>query len=113
MKKFAFGATAILLSAISQPAHAINFNFISAPGMDANAVAGFQEAGSVWASLFTDDITINVQIGYQSLSPGVLAQAGSAYGFTTFDNYRTAATADATSILDVIAVSNLPGSSAI
>lgn len=113
MKKLAFGASAVVLAAISQPAHAINFNFVHAPGMDPNAVAGFQEAGDLWSSLFTDNITITVQIGFQELAPGVLAQAGSSFGSVSYDTFRNAATADVTSMLDLIAVSNLPGSSSI
>jgi hypothetical protein len=56
------------------PAQALTFNFNAAPGMNSQALAGFQEAGNFWSSMFTDDVIININIGFESWSFGTSRQ---------------------------------------
>lgn len=113
MKRTAIGASLLLLAGLAQPAQALNFNFSYAPGTDAQAIAGFQAAGNAWSSIFSDPITINIQIGYQPLAPGIIAQAGSSLYYGGYSLFNSAAANDASSVLDTIAVSNLPGASSL
>ncbi len=79
-------ATAMLLSsgaalAVQTP---IQFNLINIGGVDpgTNAYKGFTAAANYWSSVLTTTsaapITINLQVGFQSLGPGILGSTGSA-----------------------------------
>lgn len=106
------GAATLVLILDARPASAqLTFNLIEKPGITTQAVAGFEEAAALWSSRFSDSITINLEIGFQSLSPGVLAQAGSTDATYSFSNVRAALDADRTSADDNTAVANLPGGS--
>ena len=88
---------------------ALTFNLISDPSIDANALAGFQEATNIWSNAFTDNVTINLEIGYENLgSSGILAQAGSRTRVFSYSDVRTALTNDASSGDDALSVANLP-----
>jgi hypothetical protein len=91
------------------PAQALTFNFNAAPNIDTQALAGFHQAGNFWSSLFTDDVTININIGFQSLDPGTLAEAGSYTEGFTYSEIENALIADRKSADDFTAVANLPG----
>jgi len=103
----------------------LTFNFTKGPGilalesgtpaqqqLAANVVAGFIAAGDLWRTYFTDAITINVTIDFQSLGAGILGQAGSETD--ELDWYdagaspvRTALINDATSAADAMMIANL------
>jgi len=102
----------ILLMCAASNQAALTFNLTPDPGMDQQAVDGFVEAGELWSSLFSDDVTVNIDIGFQPLDPGVLGQASSTRGTVTFSNFKTAMSLDATSTDDATAVANLPAGSA-
>ena len=44
-----------------------SFNFSYSGSIDPNALAGFQAAGQQYAALFTDDMTVNIKIGFRNL----------------------------------------------
>src|SRR4051812_37157256 len=69
------GALALGAGVESAPAQ-LNFNFVPAVGMDPQAIAGFQAAGRRWSSVLADNITININIDFTTLGPGILAQTG-------------------------------------
>lgn len=94
-------------------AQALTFNFSAVPGIDAKAIAGFQSAGNLWSSVFTDNVTINIGIGFDALDPGVLAEAGSIQYKYSYMNVKNALWGDITSADDLTAVSNLQTSSAL
>jgi hypothetical protein len=73
----------------------------------AKALAGFQEAAAFWESMFTDDITVNLDIKFSALGDGILGSTGSnSFGWSTNAfNYFLAN--DATSSLDNAAVNNM------
>lgn len=86
----------------------VTFNLVPESGTIAAAVAGFTTAANRWSAVLTDNITINLQIGYTTLSPDVLGQTTSS--FTQFP-YRTTAAAlgtDRTSPEDFSSYGALP-----
>lgn len=70
------------------------------------ALAGFQEAASFWESMFTDEITVNLSIAFDSLGAGILGSTGSTGIQWTYQGFANALINDATSALDNVAVSN-------
>ena len=104
---------AVLLTVVAgfpQASHgALVFNFTPAAGMDSLAIAGFATGGQRWANLFSDDITININIGFQSLGAGILAQAGSQRGVCSYASFYNALNLDRLSASDAAAVASLPG----
>ena len=106
--------TLALISAtfVLQAASCYGFTIVltPAPGMDAMAQSGFRYAANFWESKFSDDVTMNLNIGYSALDPGVLGQAGSNQISATFGSVRTALIDDATSASDSVANAHLPGS---
>lgn len=117
-------------SAIAQ----LQFNFVDENGnaaessVDPLAVAGFEAAADRWSSVFDDDITVNIQVVFESIPEDaqtgatILGSAGSSIidsvaelggAFPTFSLLSDSLASDATSANDQIAVANLPnGSSA-
>ena len=86
---------------------ALTFNFTSSKGASQQAFAGFIAAGNLWSSYFTDNVTVNIDIGFSSLGGSILAQAGSYQSSFAYSSVRTALIADSTSLLDTTAVANL------
>ena len=74
-----------------------------------NAGDAFQMAADLWSLVLGDDVTVNLDIGFDSLNPGVLAQAGSERVIVSYADIRAALGADATSADDATAVANLVG----
>lgn len=100
------------ISLTAGAAQALTFNFNSTPGTDPRAIAGFAAAGNLWSSLLTDDVTLNIDIGFESLEPGVLGEASSAQDLYSYTSVYNALLNDRTSADDFTAVSNLPSGSA-
>ena len=73
-----------------------------------NVRNGFQQAANNWTSLFSDDITINIQIDYKSLPTNVLGSTFVSYYSTPVSALYSQMVADATSADDATAVANLP-----
>ncbi len=114
--------TGIALSGIGgsgaiTPVDALSFNFAYDPTMDARAIAGFQQAGALWSASFTDNVTVNIAIGFTDLSksdPGTIGLAGSSrVVFSNYNDIYTALTNDRTSADDLAAVASLPNSSSV
>lgn len=107
------GAAALAVATASAPAHAIkiNLNFNAGAGLDpelaAQAEAGFMTAASYWEAHFTDPITINLDVGFESLSPGVIGQTGSNSATVDYAIIRDAMKADSKSRRDASATANL------
>jgi len=112
-------------SAIAQ----LQFNFVDENGNAAEssvaplAVAGFEAAADRWSSVFDDDITVNIQVVFESIPEDaqtgatILGSAGSSIidsvaelggAFPTFSLLSDSLASDATSANDQIAVANLP-----
>jgi hypothetical protein len=82
-------------------------------GMDLNALAGFQAAANYWQSQLSDNVTVNINVGFSDLGPGVLGAAGSAGAVFSAASVRTALINDATTANDALAIGNLPALSGL
>jgi len=66
--------------AATAPARAnISFNLIPDAGTPQYAIDGFTAAANLWTYALADNITVNIEIGFASLSPGVIGETGSAF----------------------------------
>lgn len=107
------GVAALAVAVASSPAHAIkiNLNFNAGAGLDAEtaakAKAGFEAAANFWEARYTDPITINLDVGFQSLSPGVIGQTGSSSAAVNYSIIRDALKDDSKSRRDKSATANL------
>jgi len=95
------------------PAHALSFNFNPASGTSQQAINGFAAAGTRWSSLFTDNVTVNINIDFSTLGAGILGQTGSTQALYLYTDVKTAMTADRTSSDDFTAVANLQAASSL
>lgn len=86
----------------------LQFNFITTGTVPQQVIDGFVAAGKLWSDLFTDDIVVNVQIGYAALGSGILGQTGSSSDIFSYASVRSSLVADSKSADDATAVSNLP-----
>ena len=102
-------ASLLLAASTASAAPVFHFNYV--PGTSLQAQQGFQAAAARWSSLLTDNVTVNLTVGFNSLGGGILGQAASAEDFHTYSSVRSALAADATSGADATAVSHLPGGS--
>lgn len=104
-------------SGINTPVQALSFNFSADPQTDARAIAGFQQAGALWSSALTDNVTVNLTIGFTDLSksdPGTIGLTSS--NQVTVPNYNSiyqALKTDRTSTDDNAAVASLPNTATI
>jgi hypothetical protein len=91
---------------------ALTFNFSRTPTTtvaDYNTILPkFQEAAARWSSIYSDDITINLRVGYLTLDPGVIGSTSVSATNTNLSTFRTQLTLDAKTSSDAIAVANLP-----
>lgn len=101
-------AASLLFTTACLPAQALNIQLNAAPGMDANALAGFQIAASYWEARLMDPVQVNIDIDFSALSPGVLGQAGSSQVVVPVSMFFGALGTDASTSYDTLAVGNLP-----
>lgn len=95
-------------------AHAqLIFNFTPAVGTSQAAIDGFTAAGNRWSSIFNDNVTVNINIGFSALGAGILASAGSTQANYGYANVRNALIADTTSTTDTTATANLQAGPAL
>ncbi len=95
----------------SAQALTINLNDVGGVTAGSIAEAGFQEAAALWEGLFSDNVTVNIDVGFSSLGAGILGSTGSTQGTVDYTSTRNALLADVTSVGDSIATSNLQGGS--
>ena len=107
----------VLPMALGSQARALTFHFTCLGAFTCNtgnpAYDGFVAAGQRWSDLFSDAITVNLNIGYSALDPGVLGQASSTKASGTYATFRTALLADAFGADDTVAAANLQASPAL
>jgi len=99
-------ASLLLAAGTASAAPVFHFNYV--PGTSLQAQQGFQAAAARWSSLLTDNVTINLTVGFNSLGGGILGQAATAEDFHSYAATRNALAADATSAADATAVAHLP-----
>ncbi len=57
----------------------VTFNFTYQPGITLQQMIGFEIAGRLWSTYFTDPVTVNIHVGTSNLDQSVLAGALSGY----------------------------------
>ena len=93
------------------PVRALSFNLN--PSFDTTTtegtavLAGFQAAAGLWSGLFTDNVTVNLDIGFQALEDGVLGDALSNTLESDYVDIFNALGGDALSADDALAVAHL------
>ena len=92
------------------PAQATTFNIHNSGGFTAgtDVYKGFMAAAAYWSSVLTDNVTINLDVGYVPMSTGVLGTTSSHLTSVSAAAAKAALRRDATSALDARAVANLP-----
>ncbi len=107
---FSIALGGITSSSTIAPANALTFNFSAPVGTSPDAIAGFTQAGNLWSSAFTDDVTVNINIEFKKLAAGILGQTGATKQMFSYTEFSTALNGDQTSTDDITAVANLPNS---
>lgn len=105
-------AAALALCGLAPGAHAVTFVFndVSAGGMSAQQLAGFQSAANFWSSRLTDNVTVYLDIGFNNLGQNILGSTSSTFVSTDYGSVRSALAGDATSALDATAMAHMqPG----
>lgn len=93
------------------PTNALTFNFTPATGTSQQAINGFAQAGSLWSSLFTDNVTVNINIDFSNLGGNTLGSASTALQPFSYANVYNALNKDRKSVDDKSAVNSLANSS--
>ena len=109
MKSVMLLGAALLAGAAAIPAQALTFNLIDTGGtaQGTQARRGFEAAAAYWSSVFSDNITVNLNIGFSQLGPNILGSTGSVRSLLSMNATYAALTADRTSALDNMAVATL------
>ncbi len=109
MKLIVAGLIVSLVLTFSSTGLALNIvlNDITPGGMSTTALNGFADAASLWENTFSDPVTVRLDVGFQSLDPGILGSTGSNPFVDFYSNVRTALNSDQTSTDDSTAVANL------
>jgi len=82
-------------------------NDIGGVGAGTQARAGFTAAAALWSSVFSNNVTLDLNVGFQALSSGVLGQTGSASTDVSYANVRSALVKNAATADDRSAVASL------
>jgi hypothetical protein len=69
---------------------ALTFNLIPEVGTPQFAIDAFTAAANRWSAVLADAITVNVQIGFSSLGPSIIGQAGSDFREFSYTETRAA-----------------------
>jgi hypothetical protein len=101
------GIAAFGLLAAKSEALTFNLTFTGSTTASSPSGLAFQRAANTFASLFTDNATINLNVGTAALGSGILAQAGSPSVSVSYTNFRNAMIADASTADDALAVASL------
>ena len=107
--KFSLLLAASIAALAAFPANALTINLIDVGGAGEGTLArqGFQAAANYWSSVFTDDVTINLQVGFGHLGPNILGSTGSNSGEISVSDAYAALGADSKTGIDGRAVAHL------
>lgn len=110
LRKLLLGAAAgVGMVSASAASAQVTFTFTDTGGtaVGTEARAGFDIAAAYWSSVLTNNANININIGFQSLAPGVLGSASSQTVGIFVDSTYSLLNATGNSALDAQAVANL------
>ncbi|MFO1258786.1 MAG: NF038122 family metalloprotease [Gammaproteobacteria bacterium] len=101
----------ILVSSIcvaqNSSALVIQLNDIGGAAPGTAAGNGFLAAAQKWSSVLSDPITVRLNVGFTTLSSGVLGSTSASYQVASYSSIRNALLKDKKSNTDMIAVQNL------
>lgn len=100
MRRAIFLSFAIVFSVASTASAQLAFNFIPAAGTPQFVIDGFNEAGALWSSSLNDAVTVDINIGFGSLSGGAIGATTPTVGSEIYSDFRTALIGDAKSAAD-------------
>jgi hypothetical protein len=111
--RFAALSAAVLLTAAALPsAQALSFVFNDAAGtMSAEQLAALQQAGSFWSSKLSDNVTVTINVSFQSLGANILGSTLSSEVFVSYSAVRSGLLNDRKSSLDTSATGSLAAGS--
>lgn len=103
------------LSLIATPTFALNIILNDVGGAAPGTQAGdaFEVASQFWESHFSDNIQVNIDVGFSSLGSGILGQARSFNQTASYSDVRQALINDLTTDTDQTVVDHLPISSSL
>lgn len=103
------GSVACGALAASSPASALDIVFNDIGGVAGSPAAqGFEIAARYWESVISNDIHVNINVGFSNLGPGILGGTNSTIAtFVPISGYYGALAATGDSALDAMAVANL------
>jgi hypothetical protein len=104
-------AAAMAVAAISSPVSAaqIVLNDLGGVGVGSDAHRGFSIAAEFWGRRLTNDVVINLDVGFQKLAPNVLGSTGSSSAVAPIEVVMGQLQGLGNSQIDAIATANLPG----
>ena len=105
--KFSFRVIG-LQAALIASSQALIISLNPTPGIDPNALSGFQLAANYWQSKLADNVTVNIDVSFSTLGQNVLGEAGSTSMDYSVAAVLAALSGDATTATDTMAISNLP-----
>lgn len=85
----------------------LSFDFVYDTSMDPRALAGFQAAANRWSNLFSDPVTVTLNVGFSDLGGGILGGTNATQGRVSYGTFQSALAWDATSGIDVSVVNSL------
>lgn len=102
-------ASAVLALAMAGQARAITFvlNDTGGAAVGTQARMGFDVAAGYWSRVLTNNVTVNLNIGFQSLGAGILGSTGSRNSGVSNIAVYSALASHVTDSLDALAVANL------
>lgn len=109
-KIFALSLLSLGMFSATSSASQINFSYQASDFSGETgqlALAGFNEAASFWMNRLTDDVTVSLDIGFQSLGSQIIGQTNSNTAVFMYSDFTAALTSDATSSYDNTAVGSL------
>ena len=109
--RYLFGIAAFTVLSAQSEALTFNFNWTGSTTAGSPTAIAFQQAAAKWSSIFTDPVTVNLNLGTAALGSGILAQAGSSSVNVSYTNFKNALNADKTTADDIAAVNSLQAGS--
>lgn len=102
----AIALSAIIVGATPASALVIALNNTGGVGAGTQAAAGFRAAASFWERVLTNNITVNLNVNFAPLAPGVLGSTGSTTNGVFLQPFVELLQASGVSRLDQIATAN-------
>jgi len=108
LKYLLLGSSVAAAMMTAAPASALTIELNDIGGVKGSAAElGFQRAAKFWESVFTNDATVRLNVGYAHLGEDILGQTGSTLEtYVPISAYRNVLAATGTSALDAQAVAN-------